>query len=335
MRVSDFALNSKPSASRKSTVDSMMFKDTKASCTALGIKYYEALIRSLEDLVRSEPWQSLNTIAREVRVESEETLNCWPEMRHMVNRLLAYPEAIEFFFAAKDRWPELFQNPEVVFSKSSKPISPRPGRNKSYNAAGIVGRMTRKPKDIEIFRNLVAELQLYSLDERIKSQFEKNTFHPVVHSEVNLLHTLDGQGLLRPEIFFQGLMYVGSSKPPCRLCEYYFEEHKSGVGLRKGHKNLYTSWRVPDVLQIEGRAGEEKRQVMIDRILTRVRKDAFDLIRKRVRPAYRDHDSATSSAKLTHAHPRIADVGPDDLISTMGSMSVMGSDDEWEGGVRI
>lgn len=188
----------------------------------------------------------------------------------------------------------------MVHSQSSKLLSPRPARNEIYNAASTVGRMTRNPKDIEIFRHLVAELQLYSLDERIKSQFEKATFYPVVHSEVNILHTLAKQKFLEPESFFGRIMYVGSSKPLCRLCEYFLEEHKSGVGLRKGHNNLYTSWRAPDVLHTE------RRQVMIDRILVRVRKDAFDFVRKRVRPAHRDHDSATSSARLTHLHPWVA-----------------------------
>ncbi|KAK1525903.1 uncharacterized protein CCOS01_08321 [Colletotrichum costaricense] len=229
---------------------------------------------------------------------------------------------IEFFLLAKDNWPEIFRNFMILVHPSSHPLS-RPRRNKSMTAEGIVGRMTRKEDIIERFRQFVQDLQIMHLDQRIQAEYQKDNFQPVVHSEILLLNHLEkSAGGVSPDRFFNNWMYIGSSKPTCRLCEYYFEEHRSGVGHRSSHKNLYISWRVPDVLQSEGHGGEEKRQVMVDRLLLRIRKDAFNLVEKRVRPTFRNHDSITSSVSMTlHGNwSEASDIS--DVMASMGSLQL-------------
>ncbi|EXF83053.1 hypothetical protein CFIO01_06225 [Colletotrichum fioriniae PJ7] len=246
----------------------------------------------------------------------------------MVNRLLAYCKDIEFFVLAKDNWPEIFQNFEILTRPSSHPL-PRPGRNKSMTAEGIIGRMARKEHIIEKFREFVQDLQLMHLDQRIQTEYQKDNFHPIVHSEILLLNHLEKTaGGVSPARFFNNWMYIGSSKPTCRLCEYYFEEHRSGVGHRSSHKNLYISWRVPDVLQSEGYGGEEKRQVMVDRLLVRIRKDAFNLVEKKVRPTFRNHDSITSSVSMT-LHGKWSEASDiSDVMSSMGSLQLNNDGEE-------
>ncbi|KAL0766478.1 hypothetical protein CaCOL14_010923 [Colletotrichum acutatum] len=214
-------------------------------------------------------------------------------------------------------WPQIFRNFEILAYPSSHPL-PRPGRNKSMTAEGIVGRMTRKEDIIEKFREFVQDLQIMHLDQRIQTEYQKDNFHPIVHSEILLLNHLEKTaGGVSPDRFLNNWMYIGSSKPTCRLCEYYFEEHRSGVGHRSSHKNLYISWRVPDVLQSEGHGGEEKRQVMVDRLLLRIRKDAFNLVEKKVRPTFRNHDSITSSVSMT-LHGKWSEAS--DISHVMSSM---------------
>lgn len=60
--------------------------------------------------------------------------------------------------------------------------------------------------------------------------------------------TSAGNDGLRATRFFGGWAYVGSSKGPCRLCEYYLATlpESARVTMRHGHGNLYAPWRLPD-----------------------------------------------------------------------------------------
>lgn len=54
-------------------------------------------------------------------------------------------------------------------------------------------------------------------------------------------------GGLQPSRFFEGWQYIGTSKPVCRLCRYYFDIIATPVHFRDGHPNSYVNWRLPDV----------------------------------------------------------------------------------------
>lgn len=149
----------------------------------------DALSR-LAKLDKSAVGEQISQLARDVRGRPmEDSMACWPEMRHMMNRLLAYRQSVEFFLLAKTTWPELFENFHVFYIPSSQPMA-KPARPKSLSAENIVGRMTRKAKEIDIFRNFVRELQLFDLDARIQAEYKKENFRPIVHSEILLLDWL-------------------------------------------------------------------------------------------------------------------------------------------------
>ncbi|EFQ25964.1 uncharacterized protein GLRG_01108 [Colletotrichum graminicola M1.001] len=222
----------------------------------------------------------------------------------------------------------------LEFNWGNVPI-PRPIRSKSMKAEGIVGRMTSDTEVIEVFRGFARDLQLQNLDARIETESTKNTFRPIVHSEILLLDNLEKRGPITPERFFHGWMYIGSSKPLCRLCQYYFDMHRSGVKHRKSHLNLYTSWRLPDVLRSQGAKGVERRQNMINRMTERVRHDVFDLIQKRVQPMHRNHDSFTSSVRFTLDGRWAMASTASDVASQMESLALEDYEDDEQGGVAL
>jgi hypothetical protein len=192
--------------------------------------------------------------------------------------------------------------------------------------------MTRRADEIQVFKEFVRKLQGFSLDERIKQEYGKDSFRPVVHAEVQLLNWLDTTYGVNNARFFNGWKYIGTSKPTCRLCHYYFEEHKSHVQHRGTNGNLYLNWRFPDVRESQGAAGEGARQVMVDRVLLRIRKDAFDLVKQKLSTAYKTNDSNTISARITHEDgwsiATATDDGDndddDDLASLMGHVDLEG-----------
>ncbi len=252
---------------------------------------------------------------------------CYAKFLHTTSRILAYPQSVQFLLMARDRWPILFDKPAITFHPSSRPF-PKPIRNKSLTAEGIISRMTRKEKIMQIFKSFVKTLQLFELDNRIKREYHKDTFRPIVHSEVQLLNWLKNKGLIEPSRFFGDWMYIGSSKPVCKLCDYYFLEHKSGVEHRSSHGNLYAPWRLPDVYPSQGLDALNDRQVMLDRVLQRVRQDAFDIVRKKVPAQFKAEDSCTFSATVTLQERWTVETRTDidDITSVLGQ-TVLGDPD--------
>ncbi|KAI0129831.1 hypothetical protein BJ170DRAFT_289570 [Xylariales sp. AK1849] len=258
----------------------------------------ELLIDQLTTISRSQAGVLIQARAREGRMPGYKSQECWSEFQHTISRILAYPQSVLFMRKARRTWPELFEGYEIIAVPSSSPI-PRPCRNKSQTADGIVGRMTSKPKDIETFRNFVSTLQSFDLDDRIQHQWRNQRFRPIVHAEIILLIWLENSGAIESRMFFNSWMYIGSSKPKCRLCHYYFEAHASKVEHRPSHGNLYISWRFPDVFVSQGDRAEHARRVIMDRMLAKIRNDAFQLVRQKVPPNFKEHDSNTFSAMTT------------------------------------
>ncbi|KAH7149126.1 hypothetical protein B0J13DRAFT_550724 [Dactylonectria estremocensis] len=248
---------------------------------------------------------------------------CWSSLQHMINRTLAYSQSVRFMLKAKGKWPALFNHFDVSFYESSERMS-RPVRNKSQTADAIVGRMTRKADIMKTFRNYVQDLQMFDLDTLIREEYRRETFRPVVHCEVLLLDQLEKKGLLNQRFFFNEWMYVGSSKPTCKLCDHYFECHPSKIGRRPTHGNLYLSWRFPDVLTTQGVEGIQKRQDMYERVLLKVRKDAFDIVKRKTPSSYKGEDSFTYSAALTvdWLTDRGSNGDVDDLASMLGQVDL-------------
>ncbi|KAL6859251.1 hypothetical protein J3F83DRAFT_763357 [Trichoderma novae-zelandiae] len=284
----------------------------------------ETTMQLLIRIDRSQAGKIIESRAQEDRIAGYRSMECWAELLHTMRRILAYQQSVQFFLLAKEKWPGLFQNATVDFLSSSRPV-PKPVRNKSLSAENIVGRMTRKANVMKIFKQFAQDLQAFDLDDRIKQEYGRRTFRPTVHSEVLLLDWIGKQSKAAPVSFFNGYRYIGSSKPTCKLCDYYFQEHKLNVGHRISHGNLYSSWRVPDVFPYQGLAEIEDRQIMVDRLLQRVRKEAFDIVQKKAPVSVKSEDSLTDSARMTLFEVRSlrassADV--DDIASLLGQVDI-------------
>lgn len=290
------------------------FKVAERCCRIIGM---------LERLQLSSSGPKIAERAAQGRMLGVSSEQCWSNLQHMINRTLAYSQSVRFMLKAKEKWPSLFNHFDVSFYESSERMS-RPSRNKSQTADSIVGRMTRKPKIMETFRSYVRDLQMFDLDALIQEEYRREAFRPIVHSEVLLLDQLEKKGLLENRFFFNDWMYIGSSKPTCKLCDHYFECHPSKIGRRPTHGNLYLSWRFPDVLTTQGADGVQKRQDMCDRVLLKVRKEAFDIVKKKTPSSYKGEDSFTNSAAFTVDLPidHGSDGDVDDLASMLGQVDL-------------
>jgi len=192
-------------------------------------------------------------------------------------------------------------------------------------AHGIIGRMTSNLDQQEEYRAHAEELQRVGLDQSLQTQAKKRTLRPIVHAEVLLLESLEGDSGTHPSKFFNGYKYIGCSKPTCRLCCHYFSVHPSGVEVRPTHHNLYPAWRMPDVYKDQGPQAERGRSDLMNKVLFLIRKDAFRVLKEKLAEGKR-HDSNTDST-YPRGSASVGSLGPmEDLMLSLSNLDIHSSD---------
>ncbi|KAK1598450.1 uncharacterized protein LY79DRAFT_288579 [Colletotrichum navitas] len=257
----------------------------------------------------------------------------WCELQHFIGRLSSYFRAIQAILRARRRYPELFdtEDLEIRFINSSRPIPnpmnafqaglPPDQRTTVRSAGVIISRMTSDEADQEMYQRYANELQRCDLDRLIAHQCCKQTFRPIAHSEVLLLEWLRTEFAEETHSipFYNSIKYIGCSKPTCRLCEYYFAAHNSGVRVRPSHRNVYANWVVPDVL-VEGETSQYKVK-MIDAVLKKIREDVFQALSEKVSERKR-FDSDTYPSWPTYQSVTGVSTNPGGLASLVEGISL-------------
>lgn len=263
-------------------------------------------------------------------------VNPWAEMRHAAGRLLSYFEGVETLIEARSQpeWAQLFYDFEIVCLPSSHPErNPIVGSRKNASAADILERMASafkiNPAELAVFQTGAEQLQMFDLNERIKKQNSSQHFRPIVHAEVlvhDSLRDLPG----RPR-YFGGYSYIGTSKPTCRLCDYYFRAMARTLGdpvrVRPSHGNLYLNWRAPDVYESDDQnEAVKRREAVLNDMNLSVRNDTLNTLENKIGNR-KSHDSNTSRTYarggVSVEHSSVVDGNQDDdLASKMGGASL-------------
>ncbi|ROT39949.1 hypothetical protein SODALDRAFT_332098 [Sodiomyces alkalinus F11] len=265
--------------------------------------------------------------AKEGQIDSSDH---WVDLRHVLGRLHAYYQDVETIIGARRRWVQLFHDFEVTVIQSSQP-APSPLKGNKTNAHDTIGRMVSSTDEMARYRGYAAELQTFGLDEQISLLAKKESFRPIVHAEVlvhgEALDRIKASGPERRARFWNDWKYVGSSKPTCRLCRYYFDVHPGAVQVRSTHRNLYPRWRLPDA---HDPASTKTRDTFLNDINKKLREDVLRTLQERI-PQGKKHDSNTTSQMPayfgtgdTDAHRTVSDLAS--RFSGMGMSVGVGED---------
>ncbi|EXM30552.1 OTT_1508-like deaminase [Fusarium oxysporum f. sp. vasinfectum] len=260
---------------------------------------YSTIQHALETFLTREVKSYIDKRATNGRFSEGRSFACWSELRHSLSRLQSYKKTVQDLIAAEGEWPDIFQELEVVSVKSSQ-TEPNPLGKKSEKASNILGRMCSNEASRQRYCDLAQNLQMFDLDDRIQTQCAKSTFKPYVHCEILVLEwimTLNREMAQKhhPGVtFFNDWSYIGSSKPACQLCRYYFDTagQHNGIRTRAGHGNLYVNWRFPDLHESDGTFGQTRRQSIFNSMIEKIRQDAFGILVTRNSGGKR-HDSST------------------------------------------
>lgn len=247
---------------------------------------------------------------------------------------------------------ELFEDFQIIPVPSSNRIG-CPTVRRSVD--GIIQRFPKemKPQMLQACNACLPQEQRKVLEKKIKAN-ANGKCNPYVHAELVVLDSIlaeeqrEGTTLR----FFAEAdydRYIGCSKPTCRLCQLYIDNHPSGVEFRGGHGNLYPDWRAPDIFKDGVNVGKA----------TRIRKDIHnkmvDALRQRIQMTFADkavernhHDSNTTPTSsmgtrsstcnpylavqaATDGMDNISTTGAmddsDDMATTLGRLTIAGDSD--------
>ncbi|KAL7907355.1 hypothetical protein GGI35DRAFT_86969 [Trichoderma velutinum] len=289
-----------------------------------GPQYFAACEKLFLFIHEAQRWKLGDSISEQAREGQIDSSKQWLELRHFVGRLDSYYLAVETITRACRRWDRLFHDFKVTVIPSA-PMIPHPLNRKRPNAFEILGRMSSSSEIIERHRSMAERLQDLKLDEKILKECNSASQTHMVHAEVLVLDYVlnylreNADDVENHVGFWNNWRYVGSSKPTCRLCNYYFEEHPQGVQVRESHGNLYPHWRAPDVFDNKAMDATE---VLLIAMNKKIRADAQRSLETQVLQG-RNHDSNSFSTQPWRGD-RNTDPLLSELASRMGSLS-MGS----------
>ncbi|KAM0814119.1 hypothetical protein AB5N19_14122 [Seiridium cardinale] len=214
----------------------------------------------------------------------------WRELRHYCGRLLSYRQAAETLITANERWPELFSDVKVVVIRSSTRIArPLCGDLTGFD---VIKNMGPEGEESEQYLRQVEDLQKFRLDQHIRDLVAKPSFRPIVHAEMLIHSRLQHLPVSQDDLYWNGWKYIGSSKPTCRLCSYYFEAHD--VTVRATHKNIYHNWRLPDLPQLASDEAVTEQRQLLAKVTQHVRDDFVQMLFEK-RFIGKKHDTLTYS----------------------------------------
>ncbi|VUC37219.1 unnamed protein product [Clonostachys rosea] len=205
----------------------------------------------------------------------------WCLVRHCLGRLYSYRQAAEAVVEATKKWPEVFRSFKVNYIPSAKQKkAPSP---MSAKLIGVL-RYAFPEGDLDEFQDDIAELQTYGLESEIRKQFSDSRAKTYIHAEVHMHDYLTTVRKVKASDFWDGNMFIATSKPVCRLCHFYFQNDDNEFSVQAPHMNLYPMWRLPDG------ASEEVLEDLIDKMQA----NTLNLIIEKL-PQYKRYDSRTDS----------------------------------------
>ncbi|KAH6960225.1 hypothetical protein DER45DRAFT_611163 [Fusarium avenaceum] len=217
----------------------------------------------------------------------------WHQLRHHLGRLHSLRQASESIVNASIRWPELFKDFTVNYIPSSglrrfiHPLAVHPSPKDVIEAAF-------PEYDLSFYESDIEELRHHGLDDQIRKQEQKFPPKTQIHCEVNLHSHLLKSGKTRPCDFWNDAMFIATSKLPCRLCYYYFQDGDNDFHVQPSHMNLYPKWRLPDAVDPNDQASIENREELMEDIFEHMQEGILKVLQEKF-PQWKRNDSRTDS----------------------------------------
>ncbi|KAL6897627.1 hypothetical protein GGI43DRAFT_97920 [Trichoderma evansii] len=252
----------------------------------------ETLIKAIQVCKTGSFEKTLQIRAAEKNADSED----WCKLRHYLGRLLSYRQASEIIVAAATTWPDLFKSYRVDYIPSAhqkRVPTPNTSDLSEIIPTALPGH------EASDFASDIDVLKIHDLDNIIYEQLQHGRMRTMVHCEVHLHDYLVQKGKISSADFWNGTMFIATSKPPCRLCHYYFNSPTIDFQVQTSHMNLYPKWRLPDIPDVQGAEAKECYEELLQDIIEQMRHDMIQMLKQK------EHKGKTNDSR-TDSHSRVS-----------------------------
>lgn len=266
------------------------------TCYPAVLKDCETLIKAIHSTKTTGASDGINQFARATEAA---TSHAWCELRHYLGRLHSYRLASEAIVKASAQWPGLFRGFTVEYIPSSRALK-LPLRQPAPSMMEVI-RIAFPDMDLNEYLEEITELGDYhGLRDHLQDELRHRSLRQFVHCEVQLRDFLIGAKKTSPAQYWNNSMFIATSKPPCRLCHYFFDDVDNGFEVQSSHMNVYPGWRLPSIGDQQGGDAGEQQNEVLDDIIEQMQQDTLRIVRERF-PQGNRNDSRTESRGLTTA----------------------------------
>lgn len=229
--------------------------------------------------------------AHAVRMPGVPSQECWYDLLRRIERLLAYPRAVDCIMLAGQGWPANFGDVEVSYLEKPRSLGQVRFPKENLAAVKIIDEIFGASPGTLLSEILQPRMQALSIDDKIHQQERKTG--TVIHAEMQLYEWIIQESRSgRPARFFGDWQYIGGSKPVCRLCEIYFQARNFPIERRASHGNLYTAWRFPE------KFGDECPRAVYAECFNKLAQQLSNAIVRGVFPPYKRWDTNTYTIEV-------------------------------------
>lgn len=238
------------------------------------------------------------TIEEHAHHKNGQVSRAWCELRHYLGRLHSYRQAAECIYKASRTWPEMFKGFTVRFVPSGR--LPKVSLPRTPPESAEIIQTAFPDLNMDKYSNHIEALREYGLDEHIQTEMPKKSIKRVVHCEVLLHDYLVRNGTVEAHQYWDSSMFIATSKPPCRLCHYYFNDGDNDFQVQSSHMNVYPKWRLPDLCEGDDSDAAEMQEELLDDIIENMQHDTLRIIEQKI-PQGKRNDSRTESRMMESA----------------------------------
>ena len=162
-------------------------------------------------------------------------------IRHFIDRIESHLKVARVLMKAERHYSQLFVNYSIEIATQHLSFTSSSYRGK-FSINGIINRMMTDSQACQYYQK---ELQSQNekfhllLEKRIRDEYQNPKFKLRIHVEIILLDLFHRQKLR----FWDGIRYIGVSKPTCFLCYQYFRAHSLQIQTSSCSNNLYIQWQ--------------------------------------------------------------------------------------------
>jgi hypothetical protein len=149
-------------------------------------------------------------------------------------------------------------------------------------------------RQLSEFEADISPLEAFGLERNVRQQLQNRNKRTRVHGETQLHDYLVRQGKTLSSDYWNSTAFIATSKPPCRLCHFYFDSVDDNFVVSSPHMNLYPKWRLPDLTRDTDQEAMERYGALLEDIIQDLQADTERILSKKL-PVWRRNDSRTDT----------------------------------------